>query len=58
MLRLKTIGEAGTTGARKTGNRALTGILAAGLLMAGAVQGWAQGANHIVEDRAGGSGDL
>jgi hypothetical protein len=43
MLRLKTIGEAGTTGARKTGNRALTGVLAAGLLMAGAVQGWAQG---------------
>jgi hypothetical protein len=48
MLRLKTIGEAGTAGARKTGNRALTGVLAAGLLMAGVLvagtaQGWAQG---------------
>jgi hypothetical protein len=43
MLRLKTIGEAGTTGARKRGSRAVTGALAAGLLMAGAAQGWAQG---------------
>ena len=43
MLRLKTIGEAGTTGARKTGNRAVMGILAVGLLMAGAARGWAQG---------------
>jgi len=43
MLRLKTIGEARTTGARKTSNRALTGILVAGLLMAGGSQGWAQG---------------
>jgi hypothetical protein len=43
MLRLKTIGEARTTGARKTGNRAVTAVLAAGLLMAGAAQGWAQG---------------
>jgi hypothetical protein len=42
MLRLKTIGEAGTTGARKTGNRAVTALLAAGLLMAGMAQGWAQ----------------
>ena len=33
MLRLKTIGEVRTTGARKTGNRAVTGILAVGLLM-------------------------
>jgi hypothetical protein len=43
MLRLKTIGEAKVTGARKTGNRAVTAVLAAGLLMAGAVQGRAQG---------------
>jgi hypothetical protein len=43
MLRLKTVGEARTTGARKTGNRAVTGILAGGLLMAGAAQGLAQG---------------
>jgi hypothetical protein len=43
MLRLKTIGEAGTTGARRTGNRAVTGILAVGLLAAGAAQGLAQG---------------
>jgi hypothetical protein len=43
MLRLKTIGEVSTTGARKTGNRAVTGILAVGLLMAGAVEGRAQG---------------
>jgi hypothetical protein len=47
MLRLKTIGEVRTAGARKTGNRAvagiLTGALAAGLLMAGAVPMRAQG---------------
>src|SRR6202041_651756 len=43
MLRLKTIGEVRTTGARKTGNRAVTGVLAVGLLMAGAVEGRAQG---------------
>ena len=43
MLRLKTIGEVGTAAARTTGNRALTGVLAAGLLMAVAVQGRAQG---------------
>ena len=35
MLRLKTIGEVRTTGARKTGNRAVTGVLAVGLLVAG-----------------------
>ena len=43
MLRLKTIGEVRTTGARWTGSRAVTGILAVGLLMAGAVEGRAQG---------------
>src|SRR5271154_3056715 len=43
MLRLKTSGAVRTTGARRTGNRAVTGILAAGLLMAGAAQGRAQG---------------
>jgi hypothetical protein len=43
MLRLKTVGEARTMGARKTGNRAVTGVLAVGLLMAGAAQGLAQG---------------
>jgi hypothetical protein len=43
MLRLKTIGEVRTTGARKTGNRAMTGVLAVGLLMMGAVGGRAQG---------------
>jgi hypothetical protein len=43
MLRLKTSGEASTTGARRTGNRAVTGVLAVGLLMAGAAQGQAQG---------------
>jgi hypothetical protein len=43
MLRLKTSGEARTTGARKTGNRAVTGILAVGFLMAGAAQSQAQG---------------
>jgi hypothetical protein len=43
MLRLKTSGEASTTGARRTGNRAVTGVLAVGLLMAGAAQGRAQG---------------
>jgi hypothetical protein len=42
MLRLKTNGEVRTAGARRTGNRAVTGILAAGLLMAGAAQGQAQ----------------
>ena len=42
MLRLKTSFEVRVTGARKTGNRALTGILAVGLLMAGASQGQAQ----------------
>jgi hypothetical protein len=43
MLRLKTSGEVRTAGARKTGNRAVTAILAAGFLMAGVAQGWAQG---------------
>jgi hypothetical protein len=43
MLRLKTIGAVRTTGARKTGSRAVTGVLAVGLLMAGAVAGRAQG---------------
>ena len=48
MLRLKTSGEVRLTGARKTGNRAVTtGILAVGLavgwLAAGAAQGRAQG---------------
>ncbi len=43
MLRLKTSGAARTTGARKTGNRAVTGILAVGFLMAGAAQSQAQG---------------
>jgi hypothetical protein len=43
MLRLKTVGEASTAGARRTGKRAVTGVLAVGLLMAGATQGWAQG---------------
>jgi hypothetical protein len=43
MLRLKTIGEVRTTGARKTGNRAVTAVLAAGLLMAGSAEGWTQG---------------
>jgi hypothetical protein len=46
MLRLKTSGEVRTTGARKTGNRAMMGVLTVGLLMglmAGAAPGWAQG---------------
>jgi hypothetical protein len=43
MLRLKTVGEVRKTGARKTGNRAVMGVLATGLLLAGTVQGWAQG---------------
>jgi hypothetical protein len=43
MLRLKTIDEVRTTGARKTGRRAVMGVLAVGLLMAGAVEGRAQG---------------
>ena len=43
MLRLNTRSEVRTTGARKTGNRAMMGILTVGLLMAGAAQGWAQG---------------
>ena len=43
MLRLKTSGEVEVTGARKTGNRAVMGILAVGLLMAGATVGQAQG---------------
>jgi hypothetical protein len=43
MLRLKTNGEVRTAGARKSGNRAVTAILAAGFLMAGAVAGRAQG---------------
>ena len=42
MLRLKTIGEVRTAGARKTGNRAVTGFLAGiltvGLLMAAQAQ--------------------
>ncbi len=43
MLRLKTNFEVRTTEARKTGQRAVTGVLAAGLLMAGAAQMRAQG---------------
>src|SRR5258708_361425 len=43
MLRLKTNDEVRTAGARKTGNRAVTTILAAGFLMVGAVAGRAQG---------------
>ncbi len=43
MLRLKTSGEVQVTGARKTGNRAVMGVLAVGLLMAGATVGQAQG---------------
>ena len=43
MLRLKTSKAVRETGARKTGNRAVTGILAVGLLMAGVAQGRAQG---------------
>jgi hypothetical protein len=43
MLRLKTIGEVRTTGARKTVKRAVTGVLAVGLLTMGAVAGRAQG---------------
>jgi hypothetical protein len=43
MLRLKTSGEARTTEARKTGNRAMTGILAVGFLVAGAAYGQTQG---------------
>jgi len=43
MLRLKTNGEVIETGARRTGSRAVAGILAVGLLMAGAAQGRAQG---------------
>src|SRR5438309_9349550 len=43
MLRLKTVGEVRTTGARKTGSRAVTGVLAVGLLMMGAAEGRAQG---------------
>jgi hypothetical protein len=43
MLRLKTIGEVTVTGARRTGNRAVTGILAVGFLMAGVAQAQAQG---------------
>jgi hypothetical protein len=43
MLRLKTSIEVSRAGARKTGNRAVTGVLAVGLLMAGAAQGLAQG---------------
>jgi hypothetical protein len=43
MLRLKTNGDVRTTGARRTGNRAVAGILAVGLLMAGAAQGQAPG---------------
>ncbi|HXC95945.1 MAG TPA: hypothetical protein VNU92_09595 [Edaphobacter sp.] len=43
MLRLKTSSKAGVTGTRKAGFRAVAGIFAAGLLLGGAVQGWAQG---------------
>lgn len=43
MLRLKTNGAVNEAGARRTGNRAVAGILAVGLLMAGAAQGRAQG---------------
>ena len=43
MLRLKTIGEARSTGARRTGNRAVTAVLAAGFLMTGAAYGQTQG---------------
>jgi hypothetical protein len=42
MLRLKTNSETGMTGARRTGNRAVTGVLAVGLLMAGLMQLQAQ----------------
>jgi hypothetical protein len=42
MLRLKTNSEAKMTGARGTGNRAVTGVLAVGLLMAGVAQVEAQ----------------
>jgi hypothetical protein len=43
MLRLKkTCTEAKTTGARITGNRAVTAFLVVGLLAAGAAKGWAQ----------------
>jgi hypothetical protein len=43
MLRLKTIGESRSTGARRTGNRAVTAVLAAGFLMTGAAHGQTQG---------------
>jgi hypothetical protein len=43
MLRLKTSVEVRTTGARKTGKRAVTAVLAAGFLMAGAAEGQTQG---------------
>jgi hypothetical protein len=43
MLRLTTSGEVKTAGARKTGNRAVTAILAVGFLMAAAAAGRAQG---------------
>lgn len=52
MLRLKTSGEVRVTGARKTGNRALTGILAVGLVMAGAAQGRAQATSSSSADQA------
>jgi hypothetical protein len=43
MLRLKTSVAVRTTGARRTGNRAVTAVLAVGLLMAGAARVQAQG---------------
>jgi hypothetical protein len=64
MLRLKTIDAVRTTGARKTGNRAVTGVLAVGLLVAGAVQGHgivlyaADDADRNIEDRGGSPGNL
>jgi hypothetical protein len=52
MLRLKTNGEVRTAGARRTGNRAVTGVLAAGLLMAGAAQGQAQAPSSSSTEQA------
>jgi hypothetical protein len=43
MLRLKTIGRAASSVARVTGYRAVAGVFAVGLLMAGATEGLAQG---------------
>jgi hypothetical protein len=43
MLRLKMIGKARVTGARRTGSRAVAAVFAVGLLTAGTMQGMAQG---------------